>query len=126
MNNYVILREVSFDTSSLYFMFVVLLISRLKFHTIEELSQHLEPSPHSEPKKLVKHKQPHILLILADDLGYHDVGWHGSEIQTPHLDDLANRGVKLENYYVQQVCTPSRSQLLSGRYQVLHGGWTRK
>ena len=63
-------------------------------------------------------QQPHILLILADDLGYHDVGWHGSEIKTPHLDQLASEGVTLENYYVQQVCTPSRSQLLSGRYQV--------
>ena len=63
-------------------------------------------------------KQPHILFILADDYGWHDVGYHGSEIKTPALDKLAAEGVKLENYYVQPICTPSRSQLLSGRYQV--------
>ena len=63
-------------------------------------------------------KQPNILFLLADDYGYNDIGYHGSEIRTPNLDDLAAEGVKLENYYVQQVCTPTRSQLLSGRYQV--------
>ena len=63
-------------------------------------------------------KQPHILFILADDYGWNDIGYHGSEIETPTLDTLAAEGVKLDNYYVQQVCTPTRSQLLSGRYQV--------
>ena len=46
-------------------------------------------------------------------------GYHGSEIKTPNLDTLAAEGVKLENYYVQPICTPSRSQLMSGRYQVM-------
>ena len=63
-------------------------------------------------------KQPHILFILADDFGWNDIGYHGSEIETPTLDALAAEGVKLENYYVQQVCTPTRSQLMTGRYQV--------
>ena len=63
-------------------------------------------------------KQPHILLIIADDYGWNDVGFHGSEIETPTLDVLAAEGVKLNNYYVQPICTPTRSQLLSGRYQV--------
>ena len=63
-------------------------------------------------------KQPHILFILADDLGWHDVGYHDSEISTPTLDQLASDGVKLENYYVQPICSPTRSQLLTGRYQV--------
>ena len=62
--------------------------------------------------------KPNIILIFADDLGWNDVGYHGSEIQTPNMDQLANEGVKLENYYVQPVCSPSRSQLLTGRYQV--------
>ena len=61
---------------------------------------------------------PNILLIVADDYGFHDIGYHGSEIKTPTLDKLAGDGVKLEKYYVQPICTPSRSQLLSGRYQV--------
>lgn len=62
--------------------------------------------------------KPHILLIIADDFGYNDIGYHGSEIKTPNLDKLAGEGVKLENYYVQPICTPTRSQLMSGRYQV--------
>lgn len=59
--------------------------------------------------------QPHLVFILADDQGFRDVGYHGSEVRTPALDRLAAQGVKLENYYVQPICTPSRSQLLTGR-----------
>lgn len=59
--------------------------------------------------------KPHILFILADDQGYHDIGYHRSEIRTPVLDSLAAQGVKLENYYIQPICTPSRSQLITGR-----------
>lgn len=58
--------------------------------------------------------KPNIVFIVADDYGWNDIGYHGSEIQTPTLDRLAGEGVKLENYYVQPICTPSRSQLLSG------------
>ena len=65
---------------------------------------------------------PNIILILADDLGYNDIGYHGisgmSAVKTPHLDNLANEGVKLENYYVQPICSPSRSVLMTGRYLV--------
>ena len=64
------------------------------------------------------HRQPHIVFIVADDYGFNDIGYHGSEIKTPNLDKLAGEGVRLENYYIQPICTPSRSQLLSGRYQV--------
>lgn len=59
--------------------------------------------------------QPHLIFILADDQGFRDVGYHGSEIRTPTLDKLAAEGVKLENYYVQPMCTPSRSQFITGR-----------
>lgn len=61
------------------------------------------------------YKQPHIVFILVDDQGFRDVGYHGSEIKTPTLDRLAAQGVKLENYYVQPLCSPSRSQLMTGR-----------
>lgn len=64
---------------------------------------------------------PNIILIVADDLGYNDVGFHGSEIYTPCLDELAQSGVSLENYYVQPSCTPSRGQLLTGRYGIHTG-----
>lgn len=67
---------------------------------------------------VAKQPRPNILFILADDLGWNDVGYHQSDIKTPTIDKLAAGGVRLENYYVQPICTPSRSQLLSGRYQV--------
>ena len=67
-------------------------------------------------------ERPNVVFILADDYGFNDIGYHGREhgsaIQTPNLDKLAGDGVKLENYYVQPICSPTRSQLLSGRYQV--------
>lgn len=47
--------------------------------------------------------QPNILFIVADDLGWMDVSYHGSEIQTPNIDRLGAEGVRLENYYVQPV-----------------------
>lgn len=61
--------------------------------------------------------QPHIIFIMVDDQGFRDVGYHGSEIKTPTLDRLASAGVKLENYYVQPLCSPSRSQLMTGRWE---------
>ncbi|XP_041816653.1 arylsulfatase B-like [Chelmon rostratus] len=66
-------------------------------------------------------RQPHIVFILADDFGFYDVGYHGSEIRTPNLDRLSAGGVRLENYYVQPMCTPSRNQLMTGRYQIHTG-----
>lgn len=66
-------------------------------------------------------KPANIVLVVADDLGYNDVGFHGSEIYTPNLDNLARTGVTLEDYYVSRSCTPSRSQLLTGRYGIHTG-----
>jgi arylsulfatase A-like enzyme len=65
--------------------------------------------------------RPNIIYILADDLGWADVGWHGSEIRTPHLDNLADRGAKLEQFYVLPVCTPTRAGFMTGRYPIRHG-----
>ena len=59
-------------------------------------------------------RQPHILLILADDLGYNDVPWHNPTIISPHLEYLAREGVILEQNYVQTKCAPSRAALLTG------------
>ena len=58
--------------------------------------------------------RPNILLIVADDLGYSDVGAFGSEIQTPNIDSLAKHGVKLTNFHGAPTCSPTRSMLLSG------------
>jgi arylsulfatase A-like enzyme len=60
--------------------------------------------------------RPNILLIVADDLGWGDVGWHGGFGRTPHMDRLVAEGVELDRHYVQPVCTPTRAALLTGRY----------
>lgn len=65
--------------------------------------------------------RPHILVILADDLGYKDVGYHGSEIQTPNIDKLAATGVRMNQFYVQSFCSPTRSSLMTGRYPIRQG-----
>ena len=65
--------------------------------------------------------RPNVVYLLADDLGWGDVGWHGSEIKTPNLDKLATCGAKLEQFYVQPVCSPTRAALMTGRYPMRHG-----
>lgn len=60
--------------------------------------------------------KPHIIFIMADDLGFADIGYHSEQVFTPVLDHLADNGVKLEQYYARSVCTPSRAQFLTGRY----------
>ena len=68
-------------------------------------------------------RPPNVLLILADDLGYADIGVHGSRtIPTPHIDSIANGGVRFTNAYVTAAsCSPSRAGLLTGRYQQRYG-----
>jgi arylsulfatase A-like enzyme len=61
-----------------------------------------------------KPAKPNILLIVADDLGYTDLGAFGSEIATPHLDRLANQGTKLTNFHASPFCSPTRAMLMSG------------
>ncbi|MCP4260881.1 MAG: arylsulfatase [Planctomycetes bacterium] len=61
-----------------------------------------------------QHKRPNLLLIVADDLGYSDLGCYGGEINTPVLDNLAKKGVRYTNFYVSPTCSPTRSMLLTG------------
>jgi len=66
--------------------------------------------------------RPNFLVILADDLGYADVGFTGGkEIKTPNIDTLAAAGARLEQFYVQPVCSPTRASLMTGRYPMRYG-----
>ena len=60
--------------------------------------------------------KPNIIVIVADDLGWGDVGYHGSAIKTPNIDRLSETGVQLTRFYVAPVCSPTRAGLLTGMY----------
>ncbi len=77
------------------------------------------PAPQADPRP--EERRPNLLVILADDLGWNDVGYHGSELRTPHLDALAREGLRAEHFYVQSVCSPTRAALLTGRYPLRYG-----
>lgn len=66
------------------------------------------------PENSSAHDRPNILLIVADDLGYSEIGPYGGEIDTPNLDMLAARGVSFNQFYVAPTCSPTRAMLMSG------------
>ena len=63
----------------------------------------------------VAKRPPNFVILIADDLGWRDIGYHQSEIHTPNLDRLARDSVRLERYYVYPACSPTRAGLLTGR-----------
>jgi arylsulfatase A-like enzyme len=60
--------------------------------------------------------KPNFLFIVSDDQGFSNIGYHNSTVLSPRIDELAMQGIKLENYYVSPVCSPTRSALMTGRY----------
>lgn len=81
------------------------------------------------PKKQVNDPRPNILLILADDMGFSDLGCYGGEIETPNLDRLASQGVRFRSSFNCAKCAPTRASLLTGQYSQnvgvyeAHGEW---
>ena len=65
--------------------------------------------------------KPNIVYIIADDLGWKDVGYHASDIKTPNIDKLAAEGATLNEFYSQPFCTPTRAALMTGRYPFRYG-----
>lgn len=79
------------------------------------------PGPASGPIPQ-QDKRPHIVHIVADDLGWKDVGFNGcADIKTPNIDALAAGGAKFTQLYVQPMCTPTRACLMTGRYPFRYG-----
>ncbi len=66
-------------------------------------------------------EQPNILLLVADDLGWSDVSYLGSQIQTPHIDNIGESGAQLNQFYVMPSCSPTRASMLTGRYTIRYG-----
>ena len=66
-------------------------------------------------------ERPHIVIMLADDLGWRDLGYHGSEIATPNIDRLAAEGVELNRFYAQPTCSPTRAALMTGKSPLRFG-----
>ena len=62
------------------------------------------------PAQTAAAAKPNIVYIVADDLGWKDVGFHGSDIGTPNLDELAKEGVQFGQFYAQPMCTPTRAR----------------
>lgn len=67
-------------------------------------------------KPFAQDKRPNIIIIMADDMGFSDIGCFGSEIPTPNLDNLAANGIRLNNFYNTGRCCPTRASLLTGVY----------
>ena len=61
------------------------------------------------------YQEPNIVILLADDLGWADLGFRGSDIETPHIDRLAREGLTLNRFYSMPICTPTRSALMTAR-----------
>jgi len=77
----------------------------------------------SAPGTVETPRQPNFVVIMADDLGYGDIGVYGATlISTPHLDRMSNEGIRLDSFYASaNTCTPSRGGLLTGRYPIRLG-----
>ncbi len=81
-------------------------------------------SPWWPPVQEAPKGSPNVVVIYMDDLGFSDVGCYGSEIQTPHIDALAARGLRFNHYTTHPICSPARAALLTGRNaHAVSSGW---
>ncbi len=74
-----------------------------------------ESTPHWDIPAKANPGSPNIVVIYMDDMGYSDIGCYGSEIETPHIDAIAARGVRFNHYTTHPICSPARAALLTGR-----------
>jgi arylsulfatase B len=81
----------------------------------------LLPARKSHGDTSMESRHPNIVFIIADDMGWSDVGYHGSEVKTPNIDRLAGEGVRFDQHYATPTCTPTRVGLMTGRYPSRYG-----
>ena len=79
-------------------------------------SHALAAAPQSARQASARPRRPNVVLIMADDMGYSDIGCYGSEVHTPNLDRLAAGGVRFSQFYNTSRCCPTRAALLTGLY----------
>lgn len=91
---------------AVFFLSLVALLSFINFNDEKKIDE----------VKVVKDKRPNIVLIMADDLGYSDIGCYGGEIKTPNIDYLAANGLRYRSFYNTSRCCPTRASLLTGLY----------
>ncbi|HBE16219.1 MAG TPA: arylsulfatase [Cyanobacteria bacterium UBA11149] len=77
-------------------------------------SSSVRESASGQSNRRSKDERPNIVILVADDMGYTDIGAYGSEVPTPNIDALANKGMKFTNFHVGPSCSPSRSMILTG------------
>ena len=65
--------------------------------------------------------KPNVVILLSDDLGWNDVGYHDSSVQTPNIDNIAKQGIELNRFYVDPTCSTSRASLMTGSFATTHG-----
>ena len=109
----------------IFAILVILLIagfifSKVKFKKVASSDFDFPSAQTADLASLVKQRPadappPNVVILLADDLGWADVGYHGSDIQTPNIDRLAKEGMRLERFYVTPFCTPTRAALMTAR-----------
>jgi arylsulfatase A len=97
-------------------------VSRRTFLRTSSAALLAAPLAHVQSLRAQSARPPNVILILCDDLGYGDLHSYGSQIPTPHLDRMAEEGVRFSQFYsASNVCSPSRAALLTGRYQTRVG-----
>lgn len=103
-------------TCSVFFLVIAVTLMNDLSCLIEHGSSHDNSNMEEEVKRS---RPPHLIFIIVHDQGYGDVGYHGSDIRTPVLDQLAAEGVKLENYYVQLALSQSTHDRTVSNFRII-------